>query len=298
MPASTPEHRQLVADALTAALAVAAEHGLREIRPVVLKDGANLLVHLSPAPVVARIATMTGLVRPDVGANLARDLSIASYLTGTGAAAVPPTGELPPGPHHRDGHAITFWRYVAHDPDHRYEPAEFALLLADLHAALRDYPGQLPDLPPLDVAGTTRLLDAAGLITPAELAELTAAGDRIAAALRAADEPGQPLHGDAHPGNVLHTADGPLWNDFEDTWRGPVAWDLACLAQTGRLDGRAALAGYPGAPGLDELGISRVARNLQGTLWALLMAVPFPARRDSGQTWLRTWQRSTGTESG
>ena len=38
--------------------------------------------------------------------------------------------------------------------------------------------------------------------------------------------PVQPLHGDAHLGNVLG---GPLWNDWEDTCLGPVGWDAACL---------------------------------------------------------------------
>jgi aminoglycoside/choline kinase family phosphotransferase len=66
----------------------------------------------------------------------------------------------------------------------------------------------------------------------------------IAAALRTSDDrvlhdaadqlvplaltwPRRPLHGDAHTGNVLNTASGPQWLDFEDVWAGPVEWDLA-----------------------------------------------------------------------
>lgn len=37
-----------------------------------------------------------------------------------------------------------------------------------------------------------------------------------------AELPAQPLHRDTHSGNALVTANGLVWNDFEDTWYGPV----------------------------------------------------------------------------
>jgi thiamine kinase-like enzyme len=44
-----------------------------------------------------------------------------------------------------------------------------------------------------------------------------------------ADQSGEEavLHGDAHPGNLLPTAQGLLWIDFEDACRGPLEWDYA-----------------------------------------------------------------------
>jgi thiamine kinase-like enzyme len=39
----------------------------------------------------------------------------------------------------------------------------------------------------------------------------------------------QPLHGDAHPGNLIATHDGLMWIDFEDVCRGPLEWDLASM---------------------------------------------------------------------
>ncbi len=47
------------ATAMRAAVAVAAEHGVRCDDPVVMRNASNLLVHLRPAPVVARIMTVT-----------------------------------------------------------------------------------------------------------------------------------------------------------------------------------------------------------------------------------------------
>src|SRR5918998_2864754 len=49
--------------ALRAAVAVAAAGGVACREPVVLRDGSNLLVHLRPAQVVARVATATATVR-------------------------------------------------------------------------------------------------------------------------------------------------------------------------------------------------------------------------------------------
>ena len=39
--------------------------------------------------------------------------------------------------------------------------------------------------------------------------------------------PAQALHGDVSLTNLLSTPRGLVWNDFEDTLRGPVHWDLA-----------------------------------------------------------------------
>jgi aminoglycoside phosphotransferase (APT) family kinase protein len=60
----------------------------------------------------------------------------------------------------------------------------------------------------------------------------------------------QALHGDAHLGNVMVTSTGPLWGDWEESWRGPTAWDIAALEHRRRVFGDldaeigAALAAY------------------------------------------------------
>jgi hypothetical protein len=48
-----------------AAVKVAASLGVRGADPVILADGANVIVHLSPAPVVAKVAASTTAVRRD-----------------------------------------------------------------------------------------------------------------------------------------------------------------------------------------------------------------------------------------
>jgi len=260
--------------AVRAAVEVAAAHDVRCVEPVVLWNGSNVLVHLAPAPVVARVATLTGLVRSDVDATFAKDVAVAGWLAGQGAPVVPPSGEVPAGPHRSsDGRIITFWTYVPHDRGHVWRPAEVGPLLADLHAALRTYPGALPRTPPIEVAAVVDVLrrfDALGPLTEADIPDLLADTARVTDELAGTPVP---LHGDAHPGNLLHTTAGPVWTDFEDAWSGPIGWDLACLELTGRLDGRAAVAGYPG---VWDKARFLAGRRLEGLVWSLLFQWRFP----------------------
>lgn len=264
-------------------VALAASHGVVSTAPVVLRDGSNVLVHLAPTPVVARVASLTAEVRPDIAATLAKDVALAAYLSGRGVPVVPPSGELPAGPHAHAGRTVTFWTYVEHDRDHVWRPERMGPLLAELHTELRAYPGEPPGVPPLDAPAMATYLRSVGedLLSDSELDDLTADAWRVTAEIAATGDEPVPLHGDAHPGNLLHTAHGPVWTDFEDAWRGPVGWDLACLARTGRLDGLAAVASYPDVPA--DLGPYLAARRLQSVGWELVFLRRFPtAERRAG----------------
>jgi Ser/Thr protein kinase RdoA (MazF antagonist) len=282
------------ADAVRAAVAVAARHGVRCADPVVLRDGSNVLVHLRPTPVVARVAALTALVRPAVAATLAKDLGIAGWLAARGVPVAPPSAELPAGPHHHDGRCLTFWTFVEHDPRHVFRPGEVGPLLAELHAELRGYPGELPALPPLDVPDVLAALRSVGSrsLPEHDRAALAADAVRVTGELLAATDESVPLHGDAHPGNLLSTPAGPVWTDFEDSWRGPIGWDLACLAGTGRLDGWAAVASYPGAPERAALAPFVAARQVQSLAWSLVFAerFPTPERQASVAAQLAAWR--------
>lgn len=49
--------------------------------------------------------------------------------------------------------------------------------------------------------------------------------------------PTQALHGDVSLSNLLHTSQLLVWNDFEDTFRGPVHWDVASAVISLRTHG-------------------------------------------------------------
>jgi hypothetical protein len=279
--------------AVRAAVTVAAAHGLSRTEPIVVRNGSNVLVHLAPTPVVARIGSLTARVRPDVTATLAKDLAVAGYLADRGAPVAAPSRELPVGPHECDGHSLTFWTYVEHERDHVWQPADIGPLLAELHAELRDFPGELPTAPPLDVPETLAFLACEPLLSDDDTAALFEEAAVLTDTL-AHLAPAVPLHGDAHPGNLMYTANGPVWTDFEDAWRGPIGWDLACLAETNRLDGRAAVAGYPGAPGARDLAPCVAGRQLQTIGWGLVFLRCFPdATKHAGMVQrLADWRKT------
>jgi hypothetical protein len=281
--------------AADAAVAVATAHGLRVTDPVVLRDRLNVLVHLRPAPVVARVAGTIAAVRPG-DEWLRRELAVAYGLAAAGAPAVAPSAELPPGPHHHDGHVLSFWTFV---PE-RAEPADAraaGAALAECYAAFRELRVTVPLLGPITEAEA--LL--AGLVAQEAIDLDTAAAlqqgiDELLALMGALRAPVQPLHGDAHLRNVLNGPTGPLWNDWEDTAVGPPGWDAACLLANARVtgEGEARAQTALAASGLRidpaELELWIEARMLQGAVWSAFIAHRHPERRAHGAPWT-DWAR-------
>lgn len=265
----------LTARAVAAATAIARAHGLRVDDPAVLSQGYAVRAHLRPAPVVARVSTITALLRAPIEPWLARELDVAAFLAARGAPVVPPSDVVPPGPHHHDGLCVSFWRHVQPASDAVPDAPVAGRMLAELHAALRDYPGALPLLAPPrnDIPRGLERLERAGDILPAEdVAMLRGMYERLLSELDlAALGPAQPIHGDAHVYNLIAVAGGWLWNDFEDTCLGPVAWDLASLDSDG-----AALAAYPGPPEPGSLDVLRKLRLLHGVVWVYALLPEYP----------------------
>jgi hypothetical protein len=200
--------------AVEAAVAVAAEHGLRSYDPVVLRDAWHVLVHLRPLPLVARVSS--GLPYPDgpPEEDVIHELAVASHAARAGAPVVPPSDLLDPGPHRHGGHVVAFWQYVR--PRREVEPVAAGEGLRAIHEALGDYEGELPALHTDDLAAIT------GRLAPSADVELLRE-----LGLRRPAGPAQAIHGDAHLANCLP---GPLWHDFETACRGPREFDLAALS--------------------------------------------------------------------
>jgi phosphotransferase family enzyme len=265
-----------VTRAVDAAVTVAGAHGLPVRHPVVLSDGVNVVVHLSPVPVVARVATLTPVLRPAIGRPFGREVALAGALAAAGAAVVPPADLLPAGPHEHDGLTLSFWQHVELLPDPP-AAAETGRALAELHVVLADLP-PLWDGDPLDTPlGDLAAFAERGPELGADPALVARAAELTALLVPRLSGPALHLHGDAHPGNLLRTTTGTRWTDQEDASRGPLGWDLACLRTTSRLDGRAALDAMPGAPTDEELVPFVALRRLHAAAWWFVHAVRVPA---------------------
>jgi hypothetical protein len=260
---------------LAAATAVARREGLKCDAPVILRDRGNLLVHLWPAPVVARVATLTGTRRAGDG-WLRREVSIAGFLANAGLPVVAPSAELDPGPHTEDGISLSFWEHV----DEVATPLDAAAAGRDLracHEALAHFPAELEPLSTLTEAERWLAeLREEGRITTAIAARLEDEAAAVRERIEGLDEPLQAVHGDAHLDNVIQTAAGPLWNDWEDTCLAPRALDLGCMEAAASVFGddpepvAAALAAY-GEVDPDALRTFVAARRFQGTIWSFVL---------------------------
>jgi Phosphotransferase enzyme family len=289
----------LLNKAINAALTVAENSGLREIKPEVIRDRGNILVRLRPYPVVARVAARIDATRTHGSREwLTREVAVLMHLTDLNAPAVHSSPLVPPGPHQIGDLTLTFSEWVESNSSHTPNFYEIGRSLRELHGALQSYAGQeLPLLAPVAL-----LKHWLGLIADTEwlqaedLRLLEKNYKRIGRELLQTSHPIQALHGDAHDANTIYTGRGLLWLDFEETCAGPVEWDLACLV-TGlyRQDPQhpvmlQALAGYSYAAPLENILPFIRARVLQGALWAILLSEYYPDRQtyaENSLDWLR-----------
>ncbi len=159
----------------------------------------------------------------------ARELAVARFLAAQGAPVAAPLAEA--GPHQLADGVVTLWPWIDHDRVAGDDDAELAgATLAALHRAFAGYDGALPPY--------TDALDGVALLLADPTAVPVLAGDdrlllnaqfaRLRAATGGADA-WTPIHGDAHPGNLLLGGVGPVWVDCEDACLGPAEYDIACL---------------------------------------------------------------------
>lgn len=198
-----------------------------------LRDATNLLVHLAPAPVVARVQTATTRLR-DPRIVIARALAVTTYLDGVGAPVAAPSKELPPGPHELDGQWVSFWEWHDHDRSRLTDPCMAGRLLAETHDALATYPEKISSWDPIAETRAV-LVDLGDRESAAVLEDVV---DELGGRLTRLGLPTQVVHGDAHLGNLLCTSDRMLWTDWELTHVTSTAWDLAALVIRARMDPR------------------------------------------------------------
>jgi Ser/Thr protein kinase RdoA (MazF antagonist) len=247
---------------------VASAQGLRVGEAVPVGTGSNVIVHLRPHPIVARVMTGTVVLHADPQEWLRREIDVGAFLGERGIPVVAPTKLVDPGPFLSGDLWVSLWDYVE-VRETPLEATQIGSVLRSLHDGLAEYPGPLP--PRAAVLDEFDWLLGA-LAGEDDAAALSAERDRVAEVILESAADPQPIHGDASFSNLLTTSAGPLWNDFEDVCIGPVAWDVAGVASDARsARGEAFSAEVLEAYGreFDPAALERLdrAHSLYGTLW-------------------------------
>ncbi len=264
-----------VRGAVEAAMRVASALGLGADEALVIQNSNRVTLRLLPCDVLARVAPLAYRERAMFEVEVARKL----------AAAGGPVAELEPwvepGVHIRDRFAVNLWRYYEAAPDGEVSAADYATVLGQLHAAMREIDVTAPHF-------TERIAEAQELVgDPSRTPELHAAdrallNETLRDLRRSIGERGAPeqlLHGEPHPGNVLNTTRGLVFIDFETTCCGPIEFDVAHMPYEVSRH-------YPGADAA-LVAQCRVLVLAMVAAWRLDRGDDFPDGRRMGNELLR-----------
>ena len=207
---------------IRAATETAIAHGITPGRCDILQNSSTLVLRLTET-LVARVVQDTS--GPRQGTEwFARENAIAQHLTICGAPVIPLHPDLPPGPHEHLGYPINFWEFVTRI-DAEPDPGEIGRTLRQCHDVMNSFAEPLPHL--------AIITESLAILQERELFPLATQQmlrERLTNAITVLSRfPHQPLHGDAHMGNLMNTTRGLLWTDWEDTFSGPVEWDVASI---------------------------------------------------------------------
>lgn len=201
--------------------------GLSDITPIILSEGGNLIIHLSPYPIVARVATVISEENPDKANKLlTQELRVARHLQDKGVPVLLPTDLIDAGPYEAGGIWMTFWSYIPPTQLQPLTPSEAVQLVNMLSVAMKSFSDALLVLGIWDrvCQSATRLRKN----SDSRIKSLLKVFQRVDEQMRMI-EPRLliPAHGDAHVRNLLPSPEGWLWMDFEDVSLMPAYWDLA-----------------------------------------------------------------------
>ncbi|MEU3383992.1 phosphotransferase [Streptomyces albidoflavus] len=271
------------ARAVAVARSVATSLGLPADEAAVLHDSNKLTLRLLPADTLARVAPAADQV-----AEFEVGLALRLAEAGCPVGALDPRAE--PRGYERDGFVVTLWRYYEPVAAGEVTPAAFARALARLHAGMRELDVPAPRFTER-VERAQRFLADHGRtpgLAPADRALLQETLRSTTEWIAAHGAPEQLLHGEPHPGNVLATAYGPLFIDWETCCRGPVEFDLAHAPEE-------AGASYPGVDA-ELLRRCRLLVLAVITVWRWDREDLFPEGRRMGEEWLARIRAAAGRD--
>lgn len=206
---------------MAAAEWIASSFGLTVEASTVLHDSNKLTIRLLPCDIVARVG-------PADTQAAQREIDIAQRLVAAGSPVAALDPRVEPRVHEQDGFAITLWTYYEPVSLPEIAPGAYVNALERLHADMRTVDIPTPHF-------NDRVAEAQQVVADRERSPALADEDRnlLGETLRtfgrtiAHLDRDQLLHGEPHAGNLLNTASGLRFVDFETCCRGPLEFDLA-----------------------------------------------------------------------
>jgi hypothetical protein len=226
---STKERRER---AVKAATSIAAAYHIKSDAPAILKDSNNTVIHLAPAPVVAKVAT--SILRKQDVSNLKHELNIALHLADVGAPIVPPSAEVPPAVYRHGDVELTFWQYCPGEVREEIDRPELVAALKEFHAALSGYRGALGSFTE-DYEKCHSLLDGERLrpeLSRTDRQFLREVYEYLSRRLQTFDYESVPAHTEMHGGNVMWMGTKPLLIDFESCCLAPREIDFLSFSES------------------------------------------------------------------
>lgn len=205
----------------------AADFGLTDVTPVVLSRGGNIIIHMAPYPIVARVTTFSIPDQQDhhIFKKLEQELFVASHLQEQGVPVLLPVYLEGEGVHKLDGHWMTFWEYVPPTTLPFPSPRDAVDMVNTLSLAMEQYTGHIP------VLGVwNRVHQSVNRLSchpDKRIQHLIHKFNELDQQMHADSMVLVPSHGDAHARNLLPSIRGWIWMDFEDVSLMPRYWDLA-----------------------------------------------------------------------
>ena len=209
------------ASTIAEALEVLATNGVEADAWTVLSSSNRLVLELRPCGLIAKV------VQVERYEELAREVAVAKHVVACkGPAAAPAASSH--GPYRGSRLAVSVWHPVAVLGE-LSEPDAWGAYL-ELRRCLDSFAGDLPDFRQA-IAGARGLVEESELrgLGDGDAAFLRGIFDSNLSALSAFPRSHRVLHGDPHAANVVLTAEGPRWLEFESACAGPLEWDLSAL---------------------------------------------------------------------
>ncbi|KOR90797.1 phosphotransferase [Paenibacillus solani] len=207
--------------------AAIADFGLTDVTPVVLSRGGNIIIHLAPHPIVARVAALTNADQQDhhICKKLEQELLVASHLHEQGVPVLRPVYLAGGGAYKLEGHWMTFWEYVPPTTLSFPSPRDAVDMVNTLSLAMEQYTGHIAIL-----GVWSRIHQSVNRLSKypdVRIQHLIHKFNELDQQMHADSTLLVPSHGDAHARNLLPSPRGWIWMDFEDVSWMPRYWDLA-----------------------------------------------------------------------